>query len=294
MDMALRDVAGHYAEDEGLGEIDAEDGGVVMGVAVQGRRFDLEVVEAGDRHALAEVLDVPVAALAGVGVRLFVEVEVAEIEGALVRAGQLLVLDEVLVETPGLRDGGRLAQTGLDEAVGGLEILVDEETGRHQRLADRVEVAGGLLLGEVGGQPEGVDATSEQGGEGVLVFAVGKPAQDRARASALQRSLGRGGALAQGADGREAFFVGRLVGLLRRHLPQGQLVDDVAGLDDFRQRLERQRELLEGAVALLDVGRVAFQAVAAQELLDLLGGRLGGGKGRGRQGGGQGQQARSA
>jgi len=81
----------------------------------------------------------------------------------------------------------------------------------------------------------------------------------------------------------------RLVGLLRRHLPQGQLVDDVAGLDDLGQRLQREGELLEGAVALLDVGRVAFQAVAAQELLDLLGGRLGGGQGRARQDRGHGQ-----
>ena len=103
-----------------------------MGVAVQGRRFDLDIVKSGDRHALAEVLDVTVAALAGVGVRLFVKVEVAEVEGGLMRARELFVLEEVLIEGPGLRRGGRLAEAGLDEAVGGLEILVDQEAGGHQ------------------------------------------------------------------------------------------------------------------------------------------------------------------
>ena len=172
MDVALRDVARHDAEDEWLRQIDAEDGGVVMGVTVHRRRLDLEVVEARDRHALLKVLDVPVAALTGVGVRLLVEVEVAEVEGAFVRAVKLLVLDEVLVETPGLRRSGRLAEAGFDESVGGQEILVDQETRCHQRLTNCIQVAGGLFLGKVGGQPEGVDAATEQGRECVLIFAV--------------------------------------------------------------------------------------------------------------------------
>ena len=83
MDVTLRDVAGHDAEDEGFREVDAEDDGIVMGVAMQGRRLDLDIIEAGDRHALPEVLDMAVAALTGVSVRLFVDIEVAEVEGAL-------------------------------------------------------------------------------------------------------------------------------------------------------------------------------------------------------------------
>ena len=96
-----------------------------MGVAMQGRRLDLDVVEAGDRHALPEVLDMAVAALTGVGVRLFVDIEVAEVEGALMRARQLFVLDEVLVEGPGLGRGGRLTQAGFHKTVGRQEVLVD-------------------------------------------------------------------------------------------------------------------------------------------------------------------------
>ena len=46
MDVALGDVARHHAENERLGEIDAEDGVVVVSVAVQRGRLDLEVVEA--------------------------------------------------------------------------------------------------------------------------------------------------------------------------------------------------------------------------------------------------------
>ena len=194
MDVTFRDVAGHDAKDERLREVDAEDGGVVMGVAMQGRGLDLDVIEAGDRHALPEVFDVTVAALAGISVWLFVDIEVAEVEGALVRARQLFVLDEVLVKAPGLRRGSWLAEAGFDEPVGGLEILVDQETGSHQRLADCVQVAGGLFLGEIGGQTESIDAATEQGLERVFVFAVGESAQDRARTGALQGSLGRRGA----------------------------------------------------------------------------------------------------
>lgn len=173
MDVALGDVAGHDAEDEGFGEVDAEDGGVVMGVAMHGRRLDLDVVEAGDGNALLEVLDVAVAALAGVGVRLFVEVEVAEVEGAFVGALQLFILDEVAVEAPVLRFHGGLAETGFNETVGGLEVLVDEEAGGDEGLADGVDVLGGLLLREVCGQAKRVHPASEQGGEGAFILTAG-------------------------------------------------------------------------------------------------------------------------
>ena len=170
VDVPLGDVAGHDAEDEGFGQVDPEDGGVVVGVAMHGRRLDIDVVEAGDGHALLEVLDVAVAALAGVGVRLFVDVEIAVVEGAFVRALQLLVLHEVTVEAPVLRLQGGLAEAGFDETVGGLEVLVDEEAGGHQGLADGVDVFGGLLLGKVGRETERVHPASEQGGEGAFIL----------------------------------------------------------------------------------------------------------------------------
>ena len=204
------------------------------------------------------------------------------------RARQLLVLEEVLVEAPGPGGGRGLAQAGLDETVGGEEILVDQEAGGHQRPADRVQMLRGLLLGEVGGQPEGVHAPAEERLQRAFIFAVGQPSQDRPGARALQRGLGRRGAFAQGADGREAFLVGRLVGLLRRHLAQRQLVDDVAGLDHPGQGLQRQLELVERAVALVDLGVMAFQAVAVQEVLHPLLRRLGAlqqAGGRGQRGG---------
>jgi hypothetical protein len=150
---------------------------------------------------------------------------------------------------------------------------------------------GRLLLGEVRRQAEGVDAATEEGLERVLVFAVREAAQDRTGSRALQRRLRLGGAFAQGADDREAFFIAGLVGLLRRHLPQGQLIDDVAGLDDLRQGLQRQLELMERSVALVDVGVVALEAVAAEELFDRLRRRIGGGGAAGREDGAQGKHA---
>ena len=55
-----------------------------MGVAMHGAGLDFEVVEAGDGNAFEEVFDVAVAALAGVGIGLFVEVEEAVVEGFFV------------------------------------------------------------------------------------------------------------------------------------------------------------------------------------------------------------------
>jgi hypothetical protein len=73
---------------------------IVMRIAVQRLRVDLDVVEAGDGHALEKILDVPVAALPRVGVRLLVKAEILVVEGSLVRSRQLLVLQEVAVEIP--------------------------------------------------------------------------------------------------------------------------------------------------------------------------------------------------
>ena len=52
-----------------------------MRVPVHRGSFHLDVVKAGDGHALLEVFNVAVAALAGVCVWLLVEAEVAKIEG---------------------------------------------------------------------------------------------------------------------------------------------------------------------------------------------------------------------
>ena len=149
MDVALGDVAGNDAEDERLREVDAEDLRIIVRVAMHRLCFDFEIVEASDGHALQEVFDVAVAALARIGVRLLVDVEVAEVEHLFVRALQLFVLHEVLVEVPLLRFHDRLAETGFHHPVRGLEVLIHKETGGHERLPDRVHVLHRFLLREI-------------------------------------------------------------------------------------------------------------------------------------------------
>ena len=267
MDVAFGDIARHDAEDEGLGEVDAEDGGIVMRVAMHGRGLHFEVVEAGDGHAFQEVLDVAVTALARVGVRLLVEIEVAVIEGAFVRALQLLVLHEVAVEFPILRFHRRFAETCLDETVRGLEILIDEEAGGHERLADGVHVLGGLLLRKIRREAQCVHAAAKQHRERVLILAAGKTAHHRAAARGLKFRMCGHCAVTQRPDHREALVVLRLIRLLRWHFLQRELVDDVTRLNEIRDGLQRQRERVKSTVPLLHIRIMALQAVFAEELL---------------------------
>lgn len=133
-----------------------------MRIAMHRLRFDFEIIQTGDGHALLEVFDVTIATLASVGVGLLVEVEVAIIERGFVRSLQLFVLHEVAVEVPLLGLRRWLAQARFDKAIGGLEVLIDEETGGHQRLAYGVHVLGGFLLREVGGEAERIHATTDK------------------------------------------------------------------------------------------------------------------------------------
>ena len=267
MNVTRGDIAGHDAEDEGLGEVDAEDGGIVMRVAMHRGGLDFEVVEAGDGHALLEVLDVAVAALSCVAVRLLVNIEVAVVEGAFVRALQLLVLHEVAVELPILRLRRRFAESCLDEAIRGLEILINEEAGGHERLADRVHVLGGLLLRKLRREAERVHATAKQHRERVFILAAGQATHHGAAASALKFAMRGHGALAQSTDHGDALLVVWLVGLLRRHLLRRELIDDVACINESRNGLQRQRNLLKGAITLLHIRIMALQAVFAEKLL---------------------------
>ena len=266
MDVVFRGVAGHDPEQEGFGEIDAEDGGVVVRVPIHRLRMDRDVIEAGHGHAFEKVLDVAVAALPRVSVRLFVEAKIFEVEGRLVRSLQLLVLDEMAGEVPGLRRQLRPAEAGFDEAIGGLEILIQQKAGGDEGLPDGVDVFARLLLGEIRRETERVHPAAKEGRERVFVFAVREAAHHGAGGGALDLAARGGDAVAQDADDGEPLVVGGLdLRRGRRHFPEGELIDDVLGRDEGGHVGEGNLEALEFAVALLGPGVVALQAVLVEE-----------------------------
>ena len=152
--------------------------------------------------------------------------------------------------------------------------MIHEEARGHQRLADGVHVLGGFFLGEIGREPQRVHATTEQHGERVLIFTAGKTAHHCSRASAFELAERSRTAFAQRADHRESFVDPWLIRLLGRHLPQRELVNDVARIDEIVGGLQGQREFLEVAVALVYIGIVALSAILIEELQDELGCRL--------------------
>ena len=81
MNVAFGGIARNDSEDEFLGQVDSEDFRVVVGEAMHRLGVHFDVVEPGYGNAFEETFDVTVAALPRVGVRLFVEAEVFEIEG---------------------------------------------------------------------------------------------------------------------------------------------------------------------------------------------------------------------
>ena len=126
-------------------------------------REDLDIVEPGDRHAFEKVLDMSVATLPRVGIRLLIQAEKLIVEGRLMRPRQLLVLHEIFREVPGLRRHFRPAEAGLDEAVGGLEILIQQKAGRHERLPDGVDMLARLLLRKIRRETEGIHPATKEG-----------------------------------------------------------------------------------------------------------------------------------
>ena len=73
--MPFRDIAGDKTETKRLGEVDPEDLRIVVGVAVHRPGEDFDLIQARLRNPFEEIFDVPVAALPGIRVRLFVETE---------------------------------------------------------------------------------------------------------------------------------------------------------------------------------------------------------------------------
>ena len=102
MDVAFADIARHDAEDERLREVDAEDGGVVMRVAMQRCGLDFEIVKraAFDIKALLESAGLPSFAMitGGKGIHIVLNLkrkhtfeEIKEFSGSV--AGQIGALD---------------------------------------------------------------------------------------------------------------------------------------------------------------------------------------------------------
>jgi hypothetical protein len=151
VDVPLGDITGNNAQNEGLRKIDPKDRRVIVRIAIHRLGLDLEIIKARDRHPLLKVFNVTIAALARIGVGLLVEVEIAIVEYPLVRAAQLFVLHEVAVEMPTLRLHHGLAQTGFHKPFRGLEILIDQKPGSHERLPDRIDMTAGFLLRKIRG-----------------------------------------------------------------------------------------------------------------------------------------------
>ena len=240
-----------------------------MRIAVHRLGQHLDVIEPGHRYALEKIFDVPVSALPRIGVRLLVQAEVTEIEGGLVRTLQLLVLDEMPLEVPGLRLQRRPTQTGFDQTVGGLEILIQQEARRDERLSDRVDALARLLLRKIRGEAKGVDPPAEQRCERIFILPVREPTHQGLRGGARDLAARRRNTLTEDADDGEALVVARLRFLLGRHFPKGELIDDILGGNQFRLGGERQLEQLQVTVALLNDRVVALQAVLVEEGKDI-------------------------
>ena len=157
-----------------------------MRVAVHRLGVDFNVVKSRDRHAFQKILDVSVTALSRIRVGLFVETKVLEVEDALVRAGQFFVLPEVVGEVPRLWLHRGFAKTSLHQPRGGLKVLVQQKARRHQGLADRVHVMAGVVLWEIRGQSQRIDAAAKQCRQRDFIFAIGKPTHHGASARAFE------------------------------------------------------------------------------------------------------------
>ena len=158
-----------------------------------------------------------VTALPRIRVGLFVETEELELEDTFVRARQFFVLLEIVGEVPRLWLHRGFAKTSLHQTRSRLKILVQQKTRRHQRLTDRVDVMAGVLLGEIRGQSQRIDAAVEQSRQRDFIFAVGKPTHHGASTRALELVASLLDAVSQLAEQGQTFVVGRLLRLLGRH-----------------------------------------------------------------------------
>src|SRR6478672_4148471 len=90
-----------------------------------------------------------------IGGRNVVECKVREAVGPAVDLVDLGLLAETAVESPDTRFGlRRRRHCFLDNAVGGVEITLEQMAGGDERLADVVEVIGRAIGGKAGGRIE--------------------------------------------------------------------------------------------------------------------------------------------
>ena len=123
----------------------------------------------------------------------------------------------------------------------------------------------GFLLREIGGQPQRFDLAAEKDFKCVFVFPVRKSTNDGSCAGAFELIAGCGDAFTNGTDHRKALFIGRLIRLFRRHLFQGDLIDNLFSNDQVLHVFEREFEQLEVTFSLFEDRVMTFETVIAEK-----------------------------
>ena len=182
---------------------------------------------------------------------------------------------EIIGESPGAfarRFGG--GERLFDDLIGGVDVLGEEVPGGFQGIADGVHVLDRLVARELGRRVEHRHVEREEIADGIEVFAPVEAAQDGFSAGAGEAGLGVGGELREVRDDRRDLGGGGMLFRVRgRHLAEVELVDDVLDVDQRVGLEDRERELVEAAIAFLFLRAVALGAVGAEEGAD--GGRGG-------------------
>jgi hypothetical protein len=143
------------------------------------------------------------------------------------------------------------------DALGRHDVLLEEDIGHRQHVADRVEAVAHL----VGREPAlRVETHAAQVGHAVLVLAPVQPSQRRAPGIARARELG--------VDPRKRarhVLRPRLARLARRHAPRAQLRRDRAQQREVGLARFRREQAIELQLALGVVPRVALHAARLEQ-----------------------------
>ncbi len=259
-------IAGHDPETEGLGGISLEDAGIIGILPMHRLRLHADLIHAIHRHTFLEAGDVAVTALVVLRVRHLIDAQVFVLIHPAMRVDMLLLRTEVARKLPRLlRRLFADAESFLHHLIGGIQILRQEVTGSLQHIAQIIHVLGGLITRELGRRIKEAHIQGEEIAHGVDVFAFVQTAQDSLSAGAAQFYPGHRDGFRERGHYGFAFRFGGLLGLLRRHVAEVELVDDILQIDHSLQVFRREFELVETPLAFLLLRPMARGAVGVEE-----------------------------
>ncbi len=263
-------VAGHDPKTQWFARIGSHEIWIVGMESVHRFGLKADLVDAIDGHPFGKSMNWCVGPFVLVGSHHIVERQVLETIGSAMDLIDFRLLIEAVSKVPRLLARAFLWPHGLgNHSTGRIEIASEQVARGDERLANIVEVFGGLIAREMIGRIKHDGVQMQEIAHRVSVFSCVDPSQDGLATRSLVGLMVLIKPCGQPIDDRTPIVFGWLLGVIGWHLAKIQLVNHILVVNEHFVAVDGAGKQVKATISLLFIRTMTVRTVLPKERLNL-------------------------